>query len=394
MPDSPLVTNPGPQTLIEAMRSRGDVHDSRVLEAFLAVPRAAFLPGVPPERVYQDEAIVIRRETSGSVVSTSSQPSMMALMIEQLRLLKGQNVLEIGAGSGYNAAIIQRLVEPGGRVTTIEYDPQLAEQARDALQRVQMSRVLVVDGDGAAGYSPRAAYDRILATVGIWDVPRAWVRQLKPRGLIVAPIWLAGGQYSAAFQLQPDGSLYSDRNLPCGFVRLRGLSSGPEVEARIGGGSLTISSDQLDQIDPVALQMLLNADAQAGHLGRVLKRGDFTFSLLPFLMLNLPGEDVYALYSVADGQHPFGIEGQGFAVIGKGSACFVPSDGEGRALAFGGADTLLEVQDAISAWEAAGRPPIERLRLRLSPVSGAPPPPGQYGGVFQRADHYLEAWYG
>jgi len=376
------------------MRSRGGSLDPRVLDAFLAVPRAAFLPGVPLERVYQDEAIVIRRETSGAVVSTSSQPGMMALMIDQLRLHKGHNVLEIGAGSGYNAAIMQWLVEPGGRVTSIEFDPQLAEQARDALQRVQMNRVLIVAGDGAAGYAPRAAYDRILVTAGIWDVPRNWVKQLKPRGLIVAPIWFAGGQYSAAFQLQPDGSLYSERNLPCGFVHLRGIASGPEVDVLVGGGSLLISADQLDRVDAVALQMLLNADLQDGHLGRGLKRGDFTFSLTPFLAMNLPDEHVFAVYSTLNGQQPFGIEGQGFAVIGKGSACFVSTDGEGRALAFGGADALLAAQDGVSAWEAAGRPAVERLRMRLTPINGGPPAAGKHGRVFKRADHYLEAWFG
>ncbi|MBL8146327.1 MAG: hypothetical protein JNL34_08075 [Anaerolineae bacterium] len=393
---TPASTPPpfGPQTLVEAMRSRGGALDPHVLDAFLAIPRAAFLPGVPLERVYQDEAIVIRRETSGSVVSTSSQPGMMALMIDQLRLHKGHNVLEIGAGSGYNAAIMQWLVEPGGRVTTIEYDSQLAEQARDALQRIQMNRVTVVEGDGAAGYAPRATYDRILATAGIWDVPRIWVKQLRPRGLIVAPIWFAGGQYSAAFQLQPDGTLYSERNLPCGFVHLRGVAAGPEVDVQVGGGSLMISSGHLDRVDSVALHMLLDADAQDGRLGLTLKRGDVTFSLAPFLAMNLPDDNVFALYSVLTDQQPFGLDGPGFAVIGKGSACFVPAEGQGRATVFGGADALLTAQDAVSAWDAAGRPPVERLRLRLSPINGAPPAPGKHGRVFKRTEHYLEAWYG
>jgi protein-L-isoaspartate(D-aspartate) O-methyltransferase len=382
-----------PQTLVDAMRQRGDTLDPRVIEAFLSIPRAAFLPSVPLERVYQDEPVVLKRESDGSVFSTSSQPSMMALMIDQLRLQKGHNVLEIGAGSGYNAAIIQRLVEPGGRVTSIEFDPQLAEQARDALQRVQMNRVLVVEGDGAAGYAPRAAYDRILATAGIWDVPRAWVKQLKPRGLIVAPIWFEGAQYSAAFQLQPDGTLYSERNLPCGFVPLRGAAAGPALELRVGN-SLFINSSQLDRVDAVALGMLLNADAETGHLGHVLTSSEFAYSLMPFLAMSLPGEDVFASYAVLTDQQPYGIEGHGFAVIAKGSACFVSTQDEGRALIFGGADTLLAAQDALNAWNMAGRPSADRLRMRLSPIrNGALPAAPKRGRVYARADHTLEVWY-
>lgn len=392
MPETPP-TVPGPQVLVEAMRRHGDNHDPRILDAFLNIPRALFLPGVPLERVYQDEAIALRREADGSIYSSSSQPSMMALMIDQLRLQRGHNVLEIGTGSGYNAAIMHTLVEPGGRVTSIEVDPQLVEDARDALQRARMSRVLVVEGDGAAGYSPRAAYDRIIATAGIWDIPPAWVRQLKPRGLIVAPIWFEGQQYSAAFHLQPDGSLYSEHNLPCGFVHLRGLASGPQVDLRIGSGSLIISAGQPERVDAVALQMLLNADAQDGHLGHVLNSGDFAYSAVPFLALTLPEEDVFATYSVATDQQPFGLEGSGFAVIARGSACFVPLRGEGRAVVFGGADTLLAVQDGLSAWQAAGRPTTDRLRLRLTPITGNQPTPPRQGRVYRRIDHYLEVWF-
>ncbi len=385
---------PGPQMLVDSIRARGDTNDQRVLDAFLTMPRALFLPGVPLDQVYQDDAIILKREADGTVVSSSSQPSMMALMINQMRLQKGHNVLEIGTGSGYNAAIMQTIVEPGGLVTTIEVDPQLAEHAQDALQRARMSHVLVVQGDGATGYAPRASYDRILATAGIWEVPRTWVKQLKPRGMIVAPIWFEGQQYSAAFQRQPDGTLYSERNLPCGFVHLRGVAAGPVLDMRVGSGSLAISSGQLNRVDAVALQMLLNADAQDGHLGHVLSSSDYIYSAMPFLALCLPEEDVFATYSVLSDQQPYGIEGHGFAVIAKGSACFVGAHEQGRAHVFGGADTLLAVQDGLNAWQAAGTPSVNRLRLRLTPAdSGTPPQAPRGGRVYLRGDHYLEVWF-
>lgn len=394
MMDQSASARPGPQSLVDAMRQHGDSFDPRVFDAFRQIPRELFLPGIPLEQVYQDEAIILKRDADGTVISSSSQPSMMALMIDQMHLQKGHNVLEIGAGSGYNAAVMTLLVEPGGHVTTIEVDPYLTKHARDALQRAQMGRVLVVEGDGAAGYAPRASYDRILATAGIWDVPRAWMKQIKPRGMIVAPIWFESGQYSAAFQLQPDGTLYSQRNLPCGFVHLRGLAAGPTLDMRVGSGSLAISSGQLHRVDPVALQMLLNADAQDSFLGHTLTSGDITYSLLPFLALTLPNDDVFVTYTALDSQQPFGIEGYGFAVIAKGSACFVSTRGEGRARVFGGVDTLLAAQDAISAWEAAGQPSVTRLRFRLIPVEEGIPSAAPYKGrVCVRGDHALEAWF-
>jgi hypothetical protein len=218
---------------------------------------------------------------------------------------------------------------------------------------------------------------------------------LKPRGLIVAPIWFEGGQYSAAFQLQPDGTLYSARNLPCGFVHLRGVAAGPALDLRVGSGSLMISSAHLERVDAVALGMLLNADAQDGHLGHGLTSTEIVYGVMPFLAMALPGDDVFASYTVLSDQQPFGIEGHGFAVLAKGSACFVSTQGQGRAQVFGGADTLLAVQDGLSAWQTAGRPSSDQLRMRLSPRrNGAPPAAPKRGRVYTRADHSLEVWYG
>lgn len=381
---------PSPESLVEMMRRRGDLRDSRIAEAFSSIPRAAFLPGMPPEIVYSDEAIAIKRDSDGSVISSSSQPSMMVLMLEQLRLKPGHNVLEIGTGTGYNAAIIQYLVGERGRVTTIELDPQLAESAMSNLQRVAMgSLVRVVQADGAGGFAPRASYDRIIATAGIWDVPRAWVQQLKPRGVLVAPFWLEGFQYSAAFHLQQDGTLYSEHNLPCGFIRLKGTGVGDDTAYRVGNSLFLQSSTALD---PVQLNALLSDDADTGYLGQSLTSADYTYSVIPYLALNVPESYVMAAYGVADGTQPYGIDGGGFALIGMGSACFVTARGQGHAFSFGSADAILTLQDVLTRWHQAGRPRLERLRLRLSPVD-AGEPSGARSRVFKRRDHYLETWF-
>ena len=223
MPEARPAPPANNEALIATLRAAG-LLDARLESAFHAIPRAAFLPNLPPDQAYKDEALPIKHDENGSVLSSSSQPSMMAIMLRQLDLKSGQNVLEIGTGTGYNAALLQQLVGDEGHVTTVEIDAPLAELARANLQRVAMGSVLVVEGDGANGYAPRANYDRMMATAGIWDVPPTWVRQLKPDGLIVAPLWMEGFEVSAALTLQQDGSLASEDNRLCGFIPLRAPS--------------------------------------------------------------------------------------------------------------------------------------------------------------------------
>src|SRR5690606_28787823 len=110
-----------------------------------------------------------------------------------------------------------------GNVTSLDIDNEMVQLAQKNLQRAGYGSIVrVVAADGALGYAPRASYDRIIATVGVWNIPAAWVKQLKPRGLIIAPLWLDSIQVSGSFQLQSDNSLLSQDNLPCGFIRLRG----------------------------------------------------------------------------------------------------------------------------------------------------------------------------
>jgi protein-L-isoaspartate(D-aspartate) O-methyltransferase len=378
--------------LIDMMKQKGSLDDSRIEATFRAVPRHLFLPDVSPDLVYTDEALPIDRHQSGRVLSSCSQPSMIATMLAQLRLEPGHNVLEIGAGTGYNAALIQSLSGAESRVTTIELDKDMYNLARDNFQRLGVgSRINLVNADGAMGYAPRASYDRIIASVSIWDVPAAWKQQLKPGGILVAPIWLDSLQVSAAFRQQADGSLTSEENVPCGFVSLRGPAAGPNMYRRVETSALMLASFASARLDTAALHWLLSDDEETNYLGYPLTAADYWNGFLPYFMLNLPSGYSFGLYSLINDQPAYGLDDHGFALISQGSACFVPYRGLGNTMCFAGSDAFMVVQSSVAAWDDTGRVTADRLRLRLTPAQQGTPSAGK-GRIYARHDHFLHVW--
>ncbi|MGP2437408.1 methyltransferase domain-containing protein [Streptomyces sp. JW3] len=143
--------------------------------------RARWLRGA-----YADVPLATRLR-DGELLSSSSQPSLMAMMLTELGVRDGDRVLEIGAGTGYNAALLCHRLADDGLVTTVDLDPEITESARRHLATVGY-RPAVVTGDGARGVPERAPYDRIIATCALPAVPRAWVGQCRPGGRILTPL--------------------------------------------------------------------------------------------------------------------------------------------------------------------------------------------------------------
>jgi len=166
--------------LADRLRGQGTVRTGHVDAALRAVPRHLFLPTVPLPDAYADEAVFTKRDGADTPVSAASQPTIVAMMLEQLQVEPGQRVLEIGAGTGYNAALLAHLAGDNGEVTTIDVDKDLTDSARSALAAAGCPNVRVILGDGALGYPDRAPYDRVIATVGAWDLPPAWLRPAQP----------------------------------------------------------------------------------------------------------------------------------------------------------------------------------------------------------------------
>ncbi|MEU6742302.1 methyltransferase, FxLD system [Streptosporangium sandarakinum] len=367
------------EEMVARVRGRGGIGEE-VAGALRAVPRHLFLPEVPPGAAYRDEAVVTRRDAEGRPVSSSSQPTIMALMLEQLGVEPGHRVLEIGAGTGYNAALLAHLTGPGGRVTSVDIDPDLVGRARGHLAEAGFPGVEVVSGDGAEGFAPGAPYDRVIATVGVWDLFPAWLEQLAPGGRIVAPVDLNGVQRSVALE-RTDGHWTSRSVVACGFMRLRGPFAGPEVlrpldrdselmislpRARETGDVLAVLGGPASELpagvaaDPAAL---------ADGFGLWLAAHEPRWCLLSesrprWLAAGAPGRWGFttALGIVEDG---------GLCLLHPREA---PAPPVVRAFGPGGAGLAAGLLAHLRAWDAAGRPSTSGLRVDVYP--GGDPRPG------------------
>ncbi|WP_455354417.1 methyltransferase domain-containing protein [Streptomyces sp. SYSU K217416] len=237
--------------LVREIVATGALSDPAWRAAFAAVPRHLFVPYYyvgrpggyerlwgedpdPEQRVrwlngaYADTPIATRVR-DGELVSSSSQPSLMARMLNELKVRDGDVVLEIGAGTGYNAALLcHRLGD--SLVTTVDLDPEITESARHHLAAAGYHPA-VVTGDGARGCSSRAPFDRIIATCTLPAVPHAWLGQCRPGARILAP--LSTGLIALRVQ---DANSAEGRFLHTSayFVPLRGAASGL-VPPYVGG---------------------------------------------------------------------------------------------------------------------------------------------------------------
>jgi protein-L-isoaspartate(D-aspartate) O-methyltransferase len=159
--------------MVDQVAAAGYLHSGHVELAMRTVPRHLFLPAATVEESYADQSVTTKPSSDGRPLSCASKPTVVAMMLEQLDARPGHRILEIGAGTGYNAALLAELVGETGDVTTVDIDPEATAQARQALDANGYGRVHVTTGDGALGEASHAPYDRIIVTVGPWDLPNA-----------------------------------------------------------------------------------------------------------------------------------------------------------------------------------------------------------------------------
>ncbi|BCJ41725.1 protein-L-isoaspartate O-methyltransferase [Actinoplanes ianthinogenes] len=344
---------------LDQIRQDGVPLTPELATAFATVPRELFVPDgfhrrdgsrVEPddpgflEAVYRNDVLVTKLH--GDVpVSSSSQPSLMAVMLAALELRPGMRVLEIGAGTGYNAALMAAL---GAAVTSVDVQEDVAGRARAALARAGIAGVRVVAGDGYLGLQDPLPYDRIIVTVGIAGLSPHWFAQLAPDGFVLAPVEHAG--HHPVLVARPGDPVPATVVCPSGFMS----AAGP-LGARHAGShppSAGILSDLVETapprwaspLDTTAFRDLWYA-AGAWHRRATLA--------------GLPGREQGHLALLDE-------SGTGGAVVLPDGAILAAGSEAERYTAIAGA--------LIDRWWRLGRPPMRAWQVRLT-LDGDPAAP-------------------
>jgi protein-L-isoaspartate(D-aspartate) O-methyltransferase len=212
------------QAMVARQLQRRDITDPRVLIAMGTVPRHRFVPAAQVSKAYGDYPLPIGED------QTISQPYIVALMTQWAEVAPGDKVLEVGTGSGYQAAVLAELTE---KVFSIEIRPELARQAAERLKDIGYGRVQVRSGDGYQGWPEAAPFDAILVTAAAPQVPPALTAQLKEGGRLVIPLGPPGGAQTLMRYRRVQGKLVEEAALPVRFVP---LVRPPALKAAPGAG--------------------------------------------------------------------------------------------------------------------------------------------------------------
>lgn len=369
--------------LVATLERRGSIRSPAVRRAFLSVPRELFVPEVNRreglERVYADAALVIRTSTQGTPLSSSSQPTIMAEMLENLDLHRGMKVLEIGTGTGYNAALLSKLVGPSGTVTSVELEADLAA-ASDSVLRAAGYPVNVVVGDAHTVVdADLGTYERIILTGSSDHVPARWRDALIDGGLLELPLRLpgsAGGEQLIVTLRREGDRLRSVAVVPGGFMNLRHpgrdeppppssatLSVSEFIDGK-GRSLASLSGAGLVRLRPSARRRLAALMLSRPRRRRISTPAAAATSLVPYLGMADAPETVtvrtvrpqgHGQYSAAAGMVSY--DGYGLALaVGRpdrrGCGIEVYGDGPGAAKAERSLDEL------VGRWRKVGRPSL------------------------------------
>jgi protein-L-isoaspartate(D-aspartate) O-methyltransferase len=368
--------------LADELVAKGAITTAPVEQAFRTVPRHLFIDRgevyVPEEQKLREvlcdhespdadvlDAIYRDAPVSLSPGSLSSQPMCMAWMLEDLQLRPGMRVCEIGTASGWNAALLAKIVGDPSLVYSIEVDAELAQSAKRHLEESGYGGVTVVTSDGAKGHAPGAPYDAIIVTCGCTDLAPTWVEQLAEGGAILVPLHVApSGDPTLLVRRSAEG-LRGRFTRWIWFVECRSEVMPESVlpEAISGEEALALGS-QVDEVDfPQSDEVFADYS-------------DRRCSFFLFLSMQMTPHDRLVTWEHA---RPAGM-----AYPAAGEACVFSA--EGRIQVIGGTTQLQRLLGIAERWEALGRPVIRDFAVTVVPagtVTEVPPT----GGILRRR-HY------
>jgi protein-L-isoaspartate(D-aspartate) O-methyltransferase len=371
------------RALVQTLRDRGAIKTDAIAHAFFNVPREAFVPLAWPSAVYRDIAIPTKFGRHGLPTSSSSQPGIMAPMLEMLQVAAGHRVLEVGAGTGYNAALLRELVGPTGKVVAIDYQPGVAAEAAAHLKHAGYHDIEVIAGDGALGLAGEAPFDRIIATTACRDVPVAWWEQLVEGGILVLPV-RRGPMNFAVFALRRTNDGFRGAGaVGGGFMPMQGpfglppglrfhgprkdfavLAAKPVPRRQIEMTARLLSGEsRLEQ--PDALRDAFPA-AETPPPGEWIDLQAFLAATEPGIFLLQTRTELYGFNAGLALLEP---RDDSLAVLAPNKLGLGRQRGQDfrpELIAFGGAAAGERLIGCVRDFVARGRPPISRLRLALA----------------------------
>ncbi len=201
--------------LVRYLVDIGYLRTDKVIEAFRSIDRRDFVPEDKKDLAYEDVVIPVKEGV------TLSQPSVVAIMIEELSPEEGNKILEIGTGTGYTTAILSKLVGDSGKVISIEIDPEAHEIARRNLEKYGLNNIELVLGDGSLGYPKESPFDRIIVHSAVHRIPNTFLWQLRDGGVIIAPVGPSWNQKLMKV-IKKNGTIQKKELIDVLFVPLRG----------------------------------------------------------------------------------------------------------------------------------------------------------------------------
>ena len=268
----------------------GRLRSPRIIDAFQTVERHLFFPDSNVTEAYADDSVSVKTGDNGEMVSAASQPKIVATQLEQLDPQPGHKVLEAGAATSYNAALLGRLVGPDGHVWTIDVDQDLIDGAIRHLAAAGVSNVTPILGDGAAGLAEHAPYDRITFTVGAGDIPIAVLDQLAPAGRLVLPLRIRSS-ISRSIAFERDGKVWKSVSSEMAtFVPLRkGICDDIRTTTRFAGeGNVSLETYPEQDVNLEKLTTVLDQSPYEICTGVKFRKGSSWEWLYLWLACTLP----------------------------------------------------------------------------------------------------------
>ncbi|MFF2211018.1 methyltransferase, FxLD system [Streptomyces antibioticus] len=287
------------EALVQRLVDSGHLRSQAAITAFRTTDRRAFLPGVDLKSAYKEDAVPIKHDEHGEMISCISAPSVVATQLEQLGAQPGHRVLEAGAATGYNAALLGKIVSPGGQVWTLDVDQDLVGGANRHLAEAGVDNATAVLADGAAGLPEHAPYDRIIFTVGAGDVPVKILDQLARDGRLVLPMRIRGS-ISRSFAFERDGDTW--KTVSCEMATFVPLRKGvcDDVYTLVpmaGEGNVRLETFSEQDVDRDALRTVLDQQQTKLYTGVKFRQGSawewlylYLACVLPNGLSRLPGQ--------------------------------------------------------------------------------------------------------